>query len=75
VSTKKAPAPKRIVAGAAQLEAEVGDVATNLERIERLVNEADRGDERDSYGGDFGALDAVDVQSHFSNRIASSLPW
>jgi predicted amidohydrolase len=32
-------ASRRLLAGAIQLEAEVGDVATNLERIERLVDE------------------------------------
>lgn len=37
---KKTLVPKRIVAAAVQLEAEVGDVATNLERIEALVDEA-----------------------------------
>ena len=37
---KNSSALKRITAAAVQLEAEVGDVATNLERIERLVDEA-----------------------------------
>jgi predicted amidohydrolase len=37
---KSEPNARRIVAAAVQLEAEVGDVATNLERIEKLVDEA-----------------------------------
>jgi predicted amidohydrolase len=40
VPAKNPSAPKRITAAAVQLEAAVGDVATNLERIERLVDEA-----------------------------------
>jgi predicted amidohydrolase len=40
VPAKNSSALKRITAAAVQLEAEVGDVATNLERIERLVDEA-----------------------------------
>jgi predicted amidohydrolase len=42
---RKRPPPrnKRIVAAAVQLEAEVGNVAANLQPIERLVDEAAAG--------------------------------
>ncbi|PXV70212.1 putative amidohydrolase [Sinimarinibacterium flocculans] len=40
MDTMTAPIEPRMRAAAVQLDAEVGDVATNLERIERLVDEA-----------------------------------